>query len=106
MFCCIYAIDKDNSDYQALVAFASRFSPLVEETGGDSVVLDLEGTELLNGPFTDFPGRITRLAEREGMAVRAAVAANPDAAFHAAHGLPESVFIEPGKEAEYLGICR
>jgi hypothetical protein len=47
MFACVYSPNLKN--YAALVNCAYAFSPLVEETADDTVVLDIEGCELLFG---------------------------------------------------------
>lgn len=102
MFACIFSPGIDPGRYALFIDFASRFSPLVEETTPDSATLDLRGTELLNGPFPKLPERMVRLARQDGITVRTAIAGNPDAAFHAAHGFTESVFIPSGAEGESL----
>lgn len=102
MFACIFSPGIDPARYALLIDFANRFSPLVEETTPDSATLDLHGTERVNGPFPNLPERIVRLAHQDGMTVRTAIAGNPDAAFHAAHGFTASVFIPPGTEGESL----
>ncbi|MFB3815569.1 MAG: hypothetical protein ACE14L_15805 [Terriglobales bacterium] len=91
--------------YAALIDCACAFSPLVEADAKtpDRVLLDLAGLERLFGP----PGKIARdLARRAaelGLETNVAVAANPDAAMHAARGFAGVTVIAPGQEAERLG---
>jgi protein ImuB len=86
-----------------LVDFAYSFSPLVEEVAPDTVVLDISGCELLFGGPATIAGRIARSAYKHGCKVNVAVAANPDAAIHAAMWLPGITVIPPGEESDYLG---
>src|SRR5579872_462638 len=93
----------ETAAHAALLDCAQSFSPIVEDTAGDTVVLDLAGLESLFGP----PGKIARdLARRAselGLEVNVGVASNPDAAQCAAHGFPGITVIEEGREAERLG---
>ncbi|HZU44318.1 MAG TPA: DNA polymerase Y family protein [Terriglobales bacterium] len=93
----------ETAAHAALLDCAQSFSPVVEDTASDTVVLDLAGLESLFGP----PGKIARdLARRAselGLEVNVGVASNPDAAQCAAHGFPGITVIEEGREAERLG---
>src|SRR6185436_8715817 len=74
----------------SLEEFAYSFSPLVEETRPDTVVIDVEGCELLFGSAYELAKEISRRAakkkEHGGLdcKVNVALAANPDVAIHAA----------------------
>ena len=94
MYCCVFA----PGNLPILLDCAHRFSPLVEEHP-DMVVFDIRGLEVLHGP----PDSIARAVEREvGIQAKIAIASNPDAAVHAARGLPGTTLIAPGKEAAVL----
>lgn len=114
--------DAGQTSGSALVDLAFTFSPLVEQTTTDTVVLDVEGQELLFGSWgsvadpsnatrdsTDlgWARRITveisRCATDLGLKVNVAVAANPDAAIHAARSCKEIIIIPPGEELIHLG---
>ena len=66
------------------------FSPLVEETAVDTVVIDAEGCELLFGSAYELANKISNCAAKPkqdaglGCKVNVALAGNPDAAIHAA----------------------
>jgi protein ImuB len=86
-----------------LVNCAYAFSPLVEETGVDTVTLDIEGCDLLFGSPRAIAKAIARHAEQLGLKANVAVAGNPDAAIHAARCFSNITVITPGNEAKRLG---
>ncbi len=87
----------------ALLWLAQSVSPRIEATAADTVLLDLSGLDRLLGP----PERLAReLAQRVaalGLEANIGVAANPDAALHAARGFAGVTVIPAGREAERLG---
>lgn len=107
MFACIHApqLPADVS----LPDFAYGFSPIVEETRYDTVVIDVDGCELLFGSAYQLANEVAQRARgsrlRAGLetAVNVAVAANPDAAIHAATCLPGITFVSPNEELTCLG---
>ncbi len=101
MFACIHA--PATNGHSALLECAYAFSPQVEETTPDSVVLDVEGFEHLLGSPREIASEIARRALELGLQVRIAVAQNPDAAIHAARGFAGITVIPPGEEAKFLG---
>lgn len=124
MFACIYGrsvseITAGWSDPNALVDLAFAFSPLVEQTAGHTVVFDVSGQNLLFGApkvssasgvaddETDLAHHlakeIARQATRFNLQVNVAIAANPDAAIHAARAFKGATVIAAGEEASRLG---
>src|SRR5438128_2306327 len=126
MFACIYGQTVCKNRLRAaaeeamlfkgvsLVDLAFTFSPLVEETTVDTVVLDIEGQELLFGSPLNanemdigwaqaMAAAIARCAARQGLKVNVGVAGNPDAAIHAARSLKGITVIPPGEEPTRLG---
>jgi len=107
MFASIYS--KSIPAGVSLADFAYSFSPLVEETAEDTVVLDVEGCELLFGSAYELGNEIARRAVRAkpaggcGCRVNVAVAANPDTAILAARSFKGLTFISPGEELPGLG---
>src|SRR5262249_3068563 len=100
-------LNANGSYLEELVVLARGFSPLVEETSADTVVLDLTGCERLFGSPRQIGREIARQASRSellsGVSVAGvSVAANPDVAVCAAIGLPGVNFISPGREAAAL----
>jgi protein ImuB len=92
---------------RSLAEFAYGFSPLVEETARDTVVIDVNGCELLFGSAYGLAEDITKCAgktkEGLGCKVNVALAANPDAAIHAAKFCKGITFTAPGEELTCLG---
>jgi protein ImuB len=125
MFACIYgrgfpsispAEDKKSDKFSPLVELAFTFSPLVEETAIETVVLDVSGQDLLFGQtqLTDEPllnndsmgnmgNEIVRHASELNLLVNVAIAANPDVAIHAARCLKGLTVIDPGDALSCLG---
>jgi protein ImuB len=118
---------QESSAHAALLDCAQSFSPVVEDTARDTVLLDLDGMESLFGSLTKISHAISDRATSLGLAATVATASNPDAALLAARGrsavapascrlsrghlapAPEGtpnlrvIVIPAGKEAERLG---
>src|SRR6266404_4528720 len=97
MLACIYrqSVSENNMgdgvSSDSLVDLAFTFSPLVEQTSVDTVVLDIEGCDLMFAAKPGFSaalysqaGAIRQRATEFGLRVNVAIAANPDAAIHTA----------------------
>jgi protein ImuB len=95
LFACLHA----PGNLPLAVECARGFSPYVEENPPDTVIFDVRGLESLHGP----PETLAREIERRiGVPASIAIASNPDAAMHAAHGIRGVTVIAPGREAEVL----
>ena len=89
----------------ALVDLAFTFSPLVEQTSADTVVLDVAGQDLLFGQTVRIAGgdnttnnlakEIFRRAQQLNLQVNVSIAANPDAAIHAARSCKGITIVYP-----------
>ena len=86
----------------ALAACAHEFSPLVEQTSLDTVVLDAGGLERLIGPPREIADAIARAVEEAGIRANVAVASNCDAAVCAARGFAGVTIVPPKAEAKIL----
>jgi protein ImuB len=95
MFACIHA-----PRHVSLTEFAYGFSPVVEEVRPGTVVIDVDGCELLFGSPYELANEVARRME---IPVSVAVAANPDAAIHAATYLKGITFVSSGEELTCLG---
>ncbi len=82
-----------------LLACARDFSPQVEQTGADTVILDIDGLGHLFGAVHEIANAMAR---RAGIPANIAIASNPDAAFHAARGFRGISIIPQGDEAKFL----
>jgi protein ImuB len=107
MFACIHAPNLPAN--LSLAEFAYGFSPLVEEANSDTVVIDVDGCELLFGSAYQLATDIGRRAKESKVSgglegpVNVAIAENPDAAIHAATRLKGITFVSPGEELTCLG---
>lgn len=107
MFACIYT--ENIAPELSLPDFAYAFSPLVEETRPGTVVIDVDGCDLLFGSAYQLATEVARRAQRSSSdgglnaPVSVAIAANPDAAIHAATRLSGITFVSPGEELSCLG---
>ncbi|HEU5459572.1 MAG TPA: hypothetical protein VFU83_03725 [Pyrinomonadaceae bacterium] len=107
MFACIYA--PSLSPALSLPEFAYSFSPIIEETRADTVAIDVDGCELLFGSAYELANEIAVRAKEArthgGLetTVNVAIAANPDAAIHAATRLKGITFVSTGEELTCLG---
>jgi len=97
------APQQETAAHAALLDCAQAFSPRVEVTAANTVVLDLAGLELLFGPPAKLAQDLKQRASELGLEANVAVASNPDAAIHAARGFAGITLIPPGKQAECLG---
>lgn len=95
--------EQEGSAHAALLDCAYGFSPKVESTAPDTVIVDIGGLEQLFGPPLKIARDIARRVSDIGMEANVAVASNPDAALHAARGFPGVTVISPGQEAARLG---
>ena len=94
---------REAAAHAALMDCACAVSPRVEETALDTVLLDLAGLERIFGPASALAGELARRCRQASLEANVAVAANPDAALHAARGFAGVTVIAPGEEAERLG---
>lgn len=101
MFACIHVWKLPAA--LSLTEFAYSFSPVVAEVRSGTVVIDVDGCELLFGSAYQLANEIARRAQELKTAVSVAVAANPDAAIHAATHLKGITFVSAGEELICLG---
>jgi protein ImuB len=95
MFACLHA----PGNAPLLLECAAYFSPLIEETSADTVVFDVRGLRSLYGSPEKLAEEIQR---RVGIDASLAIAANPDAAVHAARGIRGVTIVSPKRAAAIL----
>lgn len=83
-----------------LRALAFEFSPVVEQTGPDTVTFDASGLEHLFGQ--EIAVAVMRRAGQVDIKASLALAANPDAAIYAARGFAGVSVVPQGDEAKFL----
>ena len=94
---------QETSAHAALLDCAKSFSPRIEDTAPDTVLLDLSGLESLFGSLPKIARDIARRTSDLGLEANVATAANPDTARFAARGFAGVTVVPEGKESERLG---
>lgn len=94
---------QETAAHAALLDCAQSFSPKIEDTADDTILLDLNGLEALFGQPSKIAREMARRASDLGLEVNVAVASNPDTALLAARGFTGVTVIPAGREAERLG---
>jgi len=96
--------EQENSAHSALLDVAHAFTPRVEDSAVDTLLLDLAGMERLYGAPANMARDLASRVSAVGLEANIAIAANPDAAMHAARGFSGTTVIAAGKEAQRLGV--
>jgi protein ImuB len=94
---------QEDSAHAALLDCAQSFSPEIEETAPNTVLLNLAGLEPLFGPVSKIARDLAHRISKMELEANVAVASNPDAALLAARGFSGVTLIAEGHEAERLG---
>ena len=100
MVACIYAA---GSPQESLLALASSFSPLVEDTAPGVVIFSILGLGKLIGSAEAILEAIMRAGAAMGIQGNLAISADPDTAVLAAKFIRGITLIPAGKEADQLG---
>jgi protein ImuB len=93
----------EKSAHAALLDCAQSFSPEVEDTAADTMLLNLAGLEPLLGPLPQIARNLAQRIYQMGLEANTAVAANPDATLLAARGFSGVTLIPEKREAALLG---
>jgi protein ImuB len=94
--------EEETEAQAALIDCGYALSSRVESTCAGTVIVDLSGAERLMGPPLLMARKFVELAAQCNLQGRIAIAANPDAALHAARGFEEIMIIAHGTEAAKL----
>src|SRR5438270_4853032 len=95
--------DQEAAAHAALLDCAHAFSPRVEETAADTVLLDIAGLDRIFGTPQKIARDLARKISEIGLKAQLGVAANIETALHAARGFAGVTVIPPGEEALRLG---
>src|SRR6516165_6623096 len=95
---------QEESSHAALLDVVHAFTPRVEDTHPDRLLLDLDGLERLYGPPSAIARELASRVSTLGLDANIGVAANSDAAMHAACGFGGVTVIPAGEEARRLGV--
>ncbi len=97
------SLQQESSAHAALLDVVHAFTPRVEDTAEDTLLLDLAGLERLYGEAAKMARELVARVGAMGLEANIGVAANPDAALHAARGFTGVSVIAAGQEAQRLG---
>ena len=100
VFACLYA---PSAAQEQLLALASSFSPLVEDTARGIAVFSIVGLGRLIGTPQEIAAAIARRGAEAGMQANLAISSDPDTAVLAAQHIRGITLIPPGREADRLG---
>jgi protein ImuB len=100
MFACVYA---PSCEQTTLLALASSFSPLVEDTAPGMVIFSIAGLGRLIGTPQEIAAAVARRGAEAGIQANLAISADPDTAMLAARHLRGITLIPPDREADRLG---
>jgi protein ImuB len=89
---------EETSAHAALLDCASGFSPRVEDTAADTVVLDIDGLDRIFGSEQELAANLAERLAALGLPANIGIAANPDAAVCAARGWPGITVMPAGAE--------
>ncbi len=95
--------EQEAAAHAALLDCAAAFSPRVEDTAANTVVLDISGLQRIFGPPAKIARDLARRCSEIGLEANIAIAANPDTAVLAACGFAGVTIIAEGAEAQRLG---
>jgi protein ImuB len=96
--------EQELSAHAALLDVAHAFTPRVEDTAPDTLLLDLVGLDRLYGAPAKMASDLASRVIAVGIEANIALAANPDAALNAARGFSGTTIIPAGSEAQRLGV--
>src|SRR5205807_9606647 len=97
------SLAQEEAAHAALLDCAQSFSPVIEDAGCDTILLDLTGLECLFGPLAKIARDVARRTSDLGLEANVGVASNPDTALLAARGYCGVTVIAAGEESERLG---
>jgi protein ImuB len=98
------SIEQENLAHSALLDVAHAFTPQVENTAPDTLLLDLTGLGRLYGTPAEMARDLASRVRAIELEANLALAANLDAAMHAARGFSGITVIPSGEEAQRLGV--
>ncbi|MGE5112765.1 MAG: hypothetical protein ACM3JB_18010 [Acidobacteriaceae bacterium] len=94
---------QEQSAHAALLDAAHAVSPRVEDSAPDTVLLDVHGLDRLFGIPQQVAQELVKRITEVGLVANVAIAANPDAAEHAARGYNGVTIVPAGHEGKRLG---
>jgi protein ImuB len=97
------SIAHETATHQALLDLALSFSPRIEDSAPDTVILDLQGLMQVFGSFENLARGVGKQGEKFGLRVNVAIGTNPDASRLGARGFEGVTIFNSKDQAERLG---
>lgn len=97
------SIAHETAAHQALLDLALAFSPRIEDSAADTVILDLQGLMQVFGSFENLAQGVGDQGQKFGLRVNVAIGTNPDASRLGARGFEGVTIFNPRDQAERLG---
>ena len=97
------SIAHETAAHQALLDLALAFSPRIEDSAADTVILDLQGLMQVFGSFENLARGVGEQGQKFGLRVNVAIGTNPDASRLGARGFEGVTIFNPRDQAERLG---
>ena len=91
-------IQQEHAAHAALEDCGYSASPWVESTSPGTIIIDVTGAHRLLGSAMEIGQKLATRASECGLQAHVALASNPDAALHAARGIPGVTVIAAGEE--------
>lgn len=88
--------------HSALLDVAWSFSPRVEDTASDALLIDVGGLTTLFGSLENIAVNIIEKCSEIGLTVQVGVSANVETARVVSRALPGATVVPPGQEAKFL----
>jgi protein ImuB len=95
--------EQEATAHASLLDCGHAFSPRVEDTALDHIVMDVSGLDRLLGNLSQVAEKIAQRTAGFGLQANVALASNPDVAVYAAHGFSGITVIPAGEETTRLG---
>jgi protein ImuB len=93
---------QETTAHAVLLDVASSFSPRMEDTAPDTVLIDVDGLASLFGSHENIAANMASKCAEMGLTVQVAIAANVETAHVVARALPGATVIPEGQEAKFL----
>ena len=93
---------QEKAAHAALLDLGWSYSPRVEDTASDTIVIDLHGLSELFGSEESIANQLVQRATALGLSANVAIASDLQVAIHAAHGFSGSTWIAPLEESRRL----
>jgi len=93
---------QETTAHAVLLDVAWSFSPRMEDTAPDTILIDLEGLAALFGSHENIAAKMVAKCAEMGLTVQVAISTNVETASVVARALPGATVVPEGQEAKFL----